>query len=81
VWDDEGERKTRLGENLQRIRSFRSEFSEFWQILPALKEILPGLLTKLYSDCQSFAETEINTLLERFDQILSSHIQGNSEPL
>jgi hypothetical protein len=81
VWDDEGERKTRLAENLQGIHSFRSEFSEFRQILPALKEILPGLLTKLYSDCQSFAETEINTLLERFDQILSGHIQGNSEPL
>src|SRR5580700_11091212 len=71
VWDDDAERKTRLGENLQRIRSFRNEFSEFGQILPALNETLPGLLTKLYSDCQSFAEMEIKSLLERFDQILS----------
>ena len=30
---------------------------------------LPLLLTKLYSDCQTFAETEINSLLEKFEQI------------
>jgi hypothetical protein len=32
-------------------------------------ETLPALLTKVYSDCQSFAESEITSLLERFDQI------------
>jgi len=53
---------------LQRIRFFRREFSEFEQILPSLMETLPALLTKLYSDCQTFAETEIKSLLERFER-------------
>jgi hypothetical protein len=65
TWEDEKERKVRLGENLQRIRSFRSTFSEFQQILPSLTERLPELSAKLYSDCQAFAETEIKSLLER----------------
>lgn len=69
VWGDEVERKTRLGENSERIRSFRSAFSEFELILPVLREILPEVLTKLYSDCQSFAETEIKSLLGRFEEI------------
>jgi hypothetical protein len=69
VWEDETERRLRLDENLQRIRFFRHQFSEFEQILPALVETLPELLTKLYSDCQTFAETEIKFLLEKFEHI------------
>jgi hypothetical protein len=69
IWADEIERTQRLGENLLRIQSFRSTFSEFEQILPSLKETLPTLLTKLYADCQAFAETEIKALLETFDGI------------
>ncbi len=30
-------------------------------------ETQPALLTKLYTDCQAFAETEIRSLLEKFD--------------
>jgi hypothetical protein len=30
-------------------------------------ETQPALLTKLYIDCQTFAEAEIKSLLERFD--------------
>jgi len=71
IWADEPERRLRLSENLQRVRSFRSAFPEFEQSLPSLMETLPELLTKLYSDCQSFAETEIKSLLERFDLISS----------
>lgn len=67
VWEDGTERRLRLSENLQRIRSFRSAFVEFEQVLPSLLETRPALLTKLYSDCQTFAETEIKTLLERLD--------------
>ena len=67
IWEDEGERKLRLSGNLQRIRSFRAAFPEFQQIIPSLAESLPALLTKLYSDCQIFAETEIKTLLETFE--------------
>ncbi len=69
IWGDETERSLRLGENLEKIRSFRSAFSEFEQVLPSLMDTLPALLTKVYSDCQNFAETEIRSLLERFDQI------------
>ena len=32
-------------------------------------ETQPALLTKLYSDCQTFAEKEIKTLLESVDHI------------
>jgi hypothetical protein len=64
-WNDEAERKQRLSENLQRIRSFRSTFLEFEQVLPSLLKTQPALLTKLYIDCQSFAEKEIKSLIER----------------
>jgi hypothetical protein len=68
TWRDELERKLRLGENLQRICSFRSAFPDFERVHAALMETLPALLTKLYSDCQAFAETEINSLLEKFER-------------
>jgi hypothetical protein len=67
VWSDETERRLRLSENLQRVRSFRNVFLEFQQVLPSLMETQPTLLTKLYTDCQAFAETEIKSLLEKFD--------------
>ena len=69
IWEDETERKRRLGENLQRIRSFRGAFPEFKQVLPSLEKTLPALLTKLYSDCQVFAETEIKSLLKSIEWI------------
>jgi hypothetical protein len=69
VWADEVERKEQLAGNLERIRSFRAAFSGFERILPELRETLPGLLTKLYSDCQAFAESEIRTLLEGLDHL------------
>ena len=74
VWEDDPERVLRLSENLERIRSFRSAFPEFQRVLPSLMETLPALLTKVYSDCQSFAQTEIKSLLERFDQISQTTI-------
>jgi hypothetical protein len=74
VWEDETERRLRLSENLKRVRSFRGTFSEYERILPSLAETLPALLTKLYSDCQAFAETEIKSLLEGFEHILSTRI-------
>jgi hypothetical protein len=66
MWADDMERKEMLAQNLSRIRSFRSTFSELEQILPSLTETLPLILTKLYADCQAFAETEIKVLLEKF---------------
>jgi len=67
IWSDQTERRLRLSENLERVRSFRSAFSEFQQVLPSLMETQPALLTKLYIDCQAFAETEIKSLLGKFD--------------
>lgn len=69
IWEDETERRLRLTGNLERLRAFRHEFPELGQVLPSLAEALPALLTKLYSDCQAFAEAEIKSLLERFERI------------
>jgi len=63
IWKDEEERARRLNANMERIRSFRSTFIEFGQVLPSFMKTHPALLTKLYSDCQSFAEGEIKSLL------------------
>jgi hypothetical protein len=68
LWPDLKVRKQSLGDNLQRIRIFRSKFAEFQEALPALQANLPTLLARLYSECQSFAETEIETLLQKFQQ-------------
>jgi hypothetical protein len=65
IWEDESERRIRLGKNLERIRSFRRAFPEFEKVLSSLSGSLPELLTKLYSDCQAFAETEIKNLLAK----------------
>jgi hypothetical protein len=62
-----------MTENLQRIRSFRSAFPEFEQVVAVLIETQPELLRKLYSDCQSFAEIEIKTLLEKVDLAPNLH--------
>jgi hypothetical protein len=67
IWQDDTERELRLNENLQRIRSFRRAFPEFEGALPSLVETLPELLTKLYSDCQAFAEKEIKFLLKNLE--------------
>jgi hypothetical protein len=72
IWVDEAERKLRLSENLQRLRLFRSSFSEFEQTLPSLTDTMPALLTKLYADCQDFAEREMESLLDRFEKASSS---------
>lgn len=72
IWMDEAERKLRLSENLQRLRLFRRSFSEFEQILPSLIDSMPALLTKLYADCQAFAEREMESLLDRFEKASSS---------
>jgi len=67
IWTDPEERRVRLRENLERVHSFRGLFSEFQQILPSLTATHTALLSKLYSDCQAFAETEIKTLLGQID--------------
>lgn len=68
IWEDETERKLEMSQALQRIRSFRNTFADFERILPSLRDTLPELLAKLYADCQTFAESEIKSLLERFER-------------
>jgi hypothetical protein len=70
IWEDASERKLRLNKNLQTIRSFRAEFPEFEGVLPSLANTLPALLTKLYADCQTFAETEITSLIRSLEGLL-----------
>jgi len=65
VWDDDVERKRRMSENLQRIRAFRATFFDFEQAYTTIIKSLPDFLAKLYVDCQTFAGTEINSLLDR----------------
>lgn len=68
IWADRVERQRRLSENLQRIREFRHDFPEFEKMLPLVTKTLPELLTKLYADCQHFAEAEIRSLMDRFEE-------------
>ncbi len=69
IWEDETDRRLKLLQNLEKIRAFRRTFSELAEVLPTLADTLPTLLTKLYADCQIFAEAEIKSLLEKFDHI------------
>lgn len=72
VWPNEAERSVKLKENLQRLRAFRSAFPEFERVIPSLNQTLPEILTKLYSDCQIFAEKEIRLLLRSLDRTPNS---------
>ena len=72
VWPDDEQRKTNLGESVERIRTFRSQFEYFLAVRAIVSAALPRLLAILYADCQSFAETEIRLLLERFGETTSS---------
>jgi hypothetical protein len=69
VWQDEEKRRQAMAENLKRIRSFRSRFTEFQALIPTLAAAMPATLAKLYSDCQHFAESEIKSLLQKFEEI------------
>jgi hypothetical protein len=66
VWPGELQRGQRLAQNLQCIREFRRGFPEFEKMIQSLMDTLPIQLAKLYSDCQNFAEKEMNSLLDSF---------------
>jgi hypothetical protein len=66
VWEDTAERKSTLAANRENIAAFRAEFAQFEATMQPLLNALPEVLTKLYSDCQLFAETEIALMLKRF---------------
>jgi hypothetical protein len=64
IWPDASLRKAHLADNLARIQLFRNRFTEVSYDLSALMSALPSRLIDLYSACQTFAETEINSLLK-----------------
>jgi hypothetical protein len=64
VWPDMAVRKTQLYGSLARIQLFRNRFTEVSYDLSAVMEGLPSRLIELYSACQIFAKTEIESLLK-----------------
>jgi hypothetical protein len=68
VWPDDAERCAQLSESMKRLRIFRCQFPEFELLRTRICQSLPSLVTKLYSDCQDFAEVEIRKLLVLFTE-------------
>jgi len=83
IWPDLTVRKAQLSDSLARIQLFRNRFTEFSYDLSSLMETLPSRLIDLYSDCQTFAKTEIDSLLKEVHEgITSNPIQARSpEPI
>lgn len=73
IWPVTAERTSTLAANVTRIRAFRATFEDFIQIQPVMRE-MSDLLTKLYSDCQAFAEQEIGMLIERLEPKLAKSV-------
>jgi hypothetical protein len=63
IWPDVAVRKTQLCDSLARIQLFRNKFTEISYDLSALMTTLPSRLIDLYSACQVFAKSEIDSLL------------------
>jgi hypothetical protein len=68
LWPDLNQRKTELQQNAARISQFRAIHPKFERVLPYLKEHLPHYLAILYKDCQTFADSRIESLMREFLQ-------------
>ena len=66
IWPDEQQRKSELSKSTQRIARFREIYPQFGRVLPHLKEHLPHYLAILYKDCQTFADSRIDSLMKEF---------------
>ena len=66
VWPGDEERTMRLDSAAAKITSFRTEYPQFQRTHPFLQKELPKSLAILYTDCQNFAGTRINTLMDEF---------------
>jgi len=66
IWPDAAERKSHLRQSMQRIAQFRELYPEFGRVLPYLKQHLPHYLAILYKDCQTFADSRIESLMKEF---------------
>ena len=83
IWPDLAVRKARQTESLARIELFRSRFTELSYDLSSIMETLPSRLIDLYSDCQTFARSEIDALLkEVHERVTTSDARaGSSTPI
>ena len=72
VWPIDSERLTSLSKSARRILEFRGQFPELDILRQAVSLALPGLVGKLYSDCQEFAEREIRSLLDIFTEQIAN---------
>jgi hypothetical protein len=68
IWPDLTERRAHLSENRARVQAFRDGFTEFSYDLSSLMENLPSRLIDLYSECQTFAMNEIDSLLKEVQE-------------
>ncbi|PZR70831.1 MAG: hypothetical protein DLM73_17095 [Chthoniobacterales bacterium] len=66
MWPEPDHRKVELRQNAQRITRFRAMYLDFERVLPYLKEHLPYYLAVLYKDCQTFADSRIESLMRDF---------------
>jgi hypothetical protein len=66
IWPDPAERKSQLQLSVEQIAKFRELHPEFGRVLPHLKQHLPHYLAILYKDCQTFADTRIESLMKEF---------------
>jgi hypothetical protein len=66
LFEEPTHRAAHLAERLSALQAFRRRFEEFQELRESLSVALPGLLTKLYADCQIFAEKEIRAMLDQF---------------
>jgi len=79
IWPDVSTRKTQLLDSLARIQLFRNRFTEVSYDLSAVMAELPSKLIDLYSACQIFAKTEIESLLkEVHDSVAANPVQVQS---
>lgn len=72
VWPVESVRLSSLSESIRRIVAFRDQFPQLNTLRRSISLALSGLVGKLYSDCQQFAETEIRNLLQIFANQMAS---------
>jgi len=83
LWPDLDLRKSELQQNTARISQFRATYSEFERVLPYLKEHLPHYLAILYKDCQTFADSRIESLMREFLEkapIIPDHDRRPADP-
>jgi hypothetical protein len=68
IWPDEAERKTNLCNGRAKIQLFRDQFDAASSEVTRLSATLSARLIGLYSNCQTFAEEQIESLIGEIHQ-------------